>query len=232
MHSSAFLPLTDVNPASVQAFHSDIEALSFLTQPVGHWHGAVLKNHRSCRLRIPTHLKDGRTRGRQTVNRYCHLVVETSLEKKNVSPFFLFCQSSALGFPSPPPRKRCPSALCLLFCTSRCRRLCLRLHWWRPGGRSRWGKPANAEFPAHCELEQPRGHLRAVEDVVVTFSLRRGQQRRCITAAAWKIGRNSVWNWFLTRNLWSKLAKCFACFTFLERVCNTITSKGQLVMMS
>lgn len=61
-HYSAFLPLTDVDPASVQAFHGDVEPLSLLTEPVGHWHGAVFEYHRSSRLRIPTHLEDRRTR--------------------------------------------------------------------------------------------------------------------------------------------------------------------------
>lgn len=83
-----FLPLTDVNPASVQAFHGDTEPLTFLTEPVGHWHGTVLKYHRSRGLRIPTHLEDGRTRSRQTVNRYCHLAVETSLEQKRKKKMF------------------------------------------------------------------------------------------------------------------------------------------------
>lgn len=58
MHSSAVLPLTDVNPASVQAFHGDIEPLSLLAEPVGHRHGTVLKYYRPGRLRIPTHLED------------------------------------------------------------------------------------------------------------------------------------------------------------------------------
>lgn len=57
--------------------------------------------------------------------------------KKYPSPFFLFCQSWDPAFPSPPPDRRCPSALWLPFCTSRCRRLCLPLRWWRPERRSR-----------------------------------------------------------------------------------------------
>lgn len=52
--------LTDVNPASIQAFHGDVETLTLLTKPVGHWDGTVLKYHRSSRLRIPTHLEDRR----------------------------------------------------------------------------------------------------------------------------------------------------------------------------
>lgn len=137
----AFLPhffLTDVNPAAVQAFHGDIKPLSLLTQPVGHRHGTVLKYHRSRRLRIPTHLKDGRTSSRQTVNLHCHLVV--GHETRYYSPFFLFCQSWDPAFPSPPPDKRCPSALCLQFGTSRCRRQCLLLRWWRPERRTGWEK--------------------------------------------------------------------------------------------
>lgn len=93
-HYGALLPLTDVNPASVQAFHGDVEPLSLLTEPVGHRHGTVLKYHRSRRLRIPSHLEDGRTRSRQTLKRCCHLVVgnETTLEGKTYHLFFFFAK--------------------------------------------------------------------------------------------------------------------------------------------
>lgn len=63
-----FLLLTNVNPASVQAFHGDVEPLSLLTQPVGHWHGTVLKYNRSSWLRVPTHLEDERTRSGRSVS--------------------------------------------------------------------------------------------------------------------------------------------------------------------
>lgn len=51
-----FACLTDVNPASIQAFHGDIEALSFLAEPVAHWNSAVLKDHCPGGLRVPAHL--------------------------------------------------------------------------------------------------------------------------------------------------------------------------------
>lgn len=53
--------LTDVNPASIQAFHSDAEALSFLAEQVAHWNRAVLKDHRPGGLRVPTHLEKQHT---------------------------------------------------------------------------------------------------------------------------------------------------------------------------
>lgn len=51
-------PLTNVNPASIQAFHSDGESLPFLTKSVGHWNSTILKYHRSGWLRVPTHLEN------------------------------------------------------------------------------------------------------------------------------------------------------------------------------
>lgn len=49
--------LTDVNPASVQAFHGDAKALSLLAEPVARWNSTVLKDHRPGGLRVPTHLE-------------------------------------------------------------------------------------------------------------------------------------------------------------------------------
>lgn len=53
-----FFCLTDVNPASVQAFHGDAKALPFLAEPVADRNGAVLKDHRPGGLRVPTHLQE------------------------------------------------------------------------------------------------------------------------------------------------------------------------------
>lgn len=75
-------------------------------------------------------------------------------------------------------------------------------------------KLAKAALAACCELEQPSSNLRAVEDVVVAFSLGRGQERRCITAAACSRKREGLIPGkilfkmdFFTRNLESELAK-------------------------
>lgn len=53
-----FFWLADVNPASVQAFHGDAKALTFLAEPVARWNGAVLKDHRPGGLRVPSHLEE------------------------------------------------------------------------------------------------------------------------------------------------------------------------------
>lgn len=50
--------LTNINSASIQAFHCEVEALSFLTEPVRHWNRTVLKYHGPGRLRVPAHLED------------------------------------------------------------------------------------------------------------------------------------------------------------------------------
>lgn len=54
----AFFWLTDVNPASVQAFHGDAKALTLLAEPVARWNDAVLKDHRPGGLRVPSHLEE------------------------------------------------------------------------------------------------------------------------------------------------------------------------------
>ena len=54
-----YIELTDIDPASVESSHRDIEALSFMAQPVGHWNSAVLKYHRSGWLGVPAHLQRG-----------------------------------------------------------------------------------------------------------------------------------------------------------------------------
>lgn len=68
-----FFCLTDVNPASVQAFHGDAEALSFLAEPVAHRNSTVLKDHRPGGLRVPTHLQEDHRC--EAVALYRHLVV-------------------------------------------------------------------------------------------------------------------------------------------------------------
>lgn len=58
--------LTNVDPASVQAFHSDTESLSFLAEPVAHWNGTILKDDRSGWLGVPTHLEKEQMGARQS----------------------------------------------------------------------------------------------------------------------------------------------------------------------
>lgn len=58
--------LTNVDPASVQAFHSDAESLSFLVEPVAHWNGTILKDDRSGWLGVPTHLEEEQMGARQS----------------------------------------------------------------------------------------------------------------------------------------------------------------------
>lgn len=96
--------LTDVNPASVQAFHGDVEPLTLLTKPVGHWDGTVLKYHRSSRLRVPAHL-EGRRHSGKAMGCYCHLVVSNQHNRDRNLPtsykinhlFFLFAKTETWG---------------------------------------------------------------------------------------------------------------------------------------
>lgn len=82
---SGFL-LTNINPASIQAFHGDAEALSFLTKPVSHWNGTVLKYDRSGWLRVPAYLK-----GRWDNSTHCDLILPSSGSKRT------FAQKSVNG---------------------------------------------------------------------------------------------------------------------------------------
>ena len=48
---------TDVDPASVQPLHGDVEALALLADPVGHGHSAVFQDYLPRRLRVPAKLQ-------------------------------------------------------------------------------------------------------------------------------------------------------------------------------
>jgi hypothetical protein len=50
--------LTDIDPASIETSHGDIETLSFQAEQIGHWNGTILKYHGSGWLRIPPHLQN------------------------------------------------------------------------------------------------------------------------------------------------------------------------------
>lgn len=51
------IQLTDIDPASVQASHGNIESLSLHAQPIGHWNGTIFKYYSSGWLGIPPHLQ-------------------------------------------------------------------------------------------------------------------------------------------------------------------------------
>lgn len=102
--------LTNVNPASIQAFHGDIESLSLLTEPVGHWNGTILKYDRSGRLRVPAHLENKLRNNRVTVTLFCHLVVTSKhyIQTLMNSTFFSFLPKLRPGVPFSTTKQEMP----------------------------------------------------------------------------------------------------------------------------
>ncbi len=56
MLSVLTVQLTNINPATIDATHSNVEALSFLTNQVSYWHSTVLHDHLPGWLTVPAHL--------------------------------------------------------------------------------------------------------------------------------------------------------------------------------
>ncbi len=69
---------TNINSASIKAFHGNVEALPLCSKPIGHRDSAVLKYHGSGWLRVPTYLKDVGTpiinHNSDDITQCCHLL--------------------------------------------------------------------------------------------------------------------------------------------------------------
>lgn len=185
--------LTNVNPASVQAFHGDVEPLTLLTKPVGHWDGTVLKYHRSSRLRVPTHLEDRRRHSGEAMGCYCHLVVSNqhNRERNLVTSykinhlFFFFAKTETWGsFLHHQTRDALWSFTSssahhnIDICISSSADEGLRGH--QGTRRSHWTtRGSNHEHKQVCV------YLWTVQDVMVALPLRRSQKWSSVTAAAY-----------------------------------------------